>query len=56
MGHFSGILAALALKYLFMYDFCALPRYSAIRVVDSFIGTVTCHLLEKVLAYYPARE
>ena len=56
VGHLCGVLAALALKYLFLYDFCALPRYTAIKVVDSLIGAITCHLLEKVLAYYPARE
>ena len=56
VGHLTGIFAAIALKYLFLYDLCVLPRYSWITVVDKFLGTVTCHLFEKFFGYYPAGE
>merc|ERR1711920_21820 len=56
VGHLTGIIAALTLKYMFLYDFCILPRYSLIKVIDSFLGFITCQLLERFLAYYPATE
>ena len=56
IGHLTGILAALALKYLFLYDLCVLPRYSWIKVVDKFLGIKMYHLLEEYLSYYPAGD
>jgi len=56
VGHITGIIAALSLKYMFMYEMCVLPRYSVVKLFDDCLRKVSCRFFEYVLAYYPATE
>ena len=57
LGHnLMGILAALVLKYLHLYELCILPRYGWIAAFDKRLGSSTQTVLNRILTYYPATE